>query len=171
MLLKRPRLKTFDYLGPYRYFLTFCTARCHSAFITTAVVDLVLSQIVRAAAEQRFAIFAYCFMPDHLHLLVEGTAADSDMREFCRIAKQYAGFAYKVHTLRPLWQPSYYDHILREEEDTWSVVRYIVENPLLAELAARADEYPFLGSCVVDKAGVDIRGVVRAGVGRTVRQA
>ena len=91
-------------------------------------------------------------MPDHVHLLVEGTAPDSDMREFCRLAKQYAGFGYKLEANRPLWQPSYYDHVLREQEDTWSVVRYIVENPLIAGLAERADEYPFLGSCTVDKA-------------------
>jgi len=151
MLPKRPRLKTFDYLGPYRYFLTFCTAGRHNAFITSAHVDLALSQIVRAAGERGFAIIAYCFMPDHVHLLVEGTAPDSDMREFCRLAKQYAGFGYKLAAKRPLWQPSYYDHVLREEEDTWSVVRYIVENPLIAGLAERADEYPFLGSCTVDK--------------------
>jgi len=41
--------------------------------------------------------------------------------------------------------------VLRDEEDTFSVVRYMVENPLLAKLAQRADEYPFLGSCTVDK--------------------
>ena len=152
MLPKRPRLKTFAYLGPCRYFLTYCTADRHPAFVSSSVVDAVLSQIVRAAAERGFVIIAYCFMPDHAHLLVEGTAPDSDMREFCRLAKQYSGFLYKVRTQRPLWQPSYYDHVLRDEEDTWSVVRYIVENPLVAELAKDADAYPFLGSCVVDKA-------------------
>ena len=150
MLPKRTRLKAFHYLGPYRYFLTFCTADRHTAFTDAAVVALVLSQIVRAADEQGFAVIAYCFMPDHVHLLVEGTAPDSDLRVFCRLAKQYAGFRYKQRTHRALWQPSYYDHVLRDEEDTFSVVRYIVENPLLANLAKRADEYPFLGSCTVD---------------------
>lgn len=152
MLPKRPRLKTFAYLGPYRYFLTFCTADRHGAFVVAAIVNLVLSQIVRAAAERGFAIIAYCFMPDHVHLLVEGTAPDSDMRQFCGLAKQYSAFLYKRQAGRALWQPSYYDHVLRDEEDTWSVVRYIVENPLIAKLAYRADEYPFLGSCVVDRA-------------------
>ena len=151
MLPKRTRFKAFDYLGPYRYFLTFGTAGRDKVFTSAATVELVLAQILRAAVEQGFVIIAYCFMPDHVHLLIEGTAPNSDLKEFGKAAKQYAGFYYKQRTGRRLWQPSYYEHVLRNEEDTWSVARYIVENPLTEGLAARADEYPFLGSCVVAK--------------------
>jgi putative transposase len=151
MLPKRTRLKAFDYLGTYRYFLTFCTANREALFTSAVVVEFVLAQIMRAAREQGFAIIAYCFMPEHVHLLVEGTTANSDMKQFAKSAKQFSGFYYKRHTGRSLWQPSYYEHVLRNEEDTWSVARYIVENPLTDGLARRADEYPFLGSCVVEK--------------------
>ena len=34
-------------------------------------VALAMRQILRAAGEEQFAIVAYGFMPDHLHLLVE----------------------------------------------------------------------------------------------------
>jgi putative transposase len=147
----RPRLKQFDYLGTYRYFLTFCTHNRESAFLKSPIVELVLAQILRASIENGFAIPAYCFMPDHVHLLLEGTAPNSDLRRFAKDAKQYSGFHYKREYGKRLWQPSYYDHVLRDEEDTWSVARYIVENPLTARLAVRADEYPFLGSAVVSK--------------------
>ena len=73
MLTGNPgHLKAFDYLGPRCYSLTFC---CHSRqplFVTLERVELVLMQIERSAVEQQVAIIAYCFMPDHLHLLVEG---------------------------------------------------------------------------------------------------
>src|SRR5262245_32302344 len=151
MLPKRTRLKTFDYVGPYRYFLTFCTAHRERVFCSATTVDLVLAQILRAATEEAFEIVAYCFMPDHVHLLIEATAPNAEMKRFAKAAKQYAGFYYKQRTGKSLWQPSYYEHVLRDEEDTWSVARYIVENPLIAGLAQRADEYPFLGSCVVEK--------------------
>ena len=120
-------------------------------FTSAPIVDLVLAQFGRGAHEQGFAIIAYCFMPDHVHVLIEGTAPNSDMKEFAKAAKQYAGFYYKKHTVRSLWQPSYWDHVLRDEEDTWSVARYIVENPLTDGLAQSPDEYPFLGSCTVSK--------------------
>jgi putative transposase len=151
MFKNRPRLKSFAYLGPYRYFLTFCTAGRHPAFTAIEVFDLVLAQILRAANQNRFEILAYCFMPDHVHLLLEGTAPNSDLRQFAKDAKQYSGFHYKRVHGRQLWQPSYYDHVLRDEEDTWSVARYIVENPLIAGLADCADAYPFLGSATVAK--------------------
>ena len=37
-----------------------------------AVVESALAEIARAAVDHQFAVTAYCFMPDHLHLLVEG---------------------------------------------------------------------------------------------------
>ena len=83
-------------------------------------------------------------MPDHVHSLLEGTAPDSGLRQFAKDAKQYSGFHYKREYGKQLWQPSYYDHVLRDEEDTWSVARYIVENPLIAGLAEKADVTRFL---------------------------
>ena len=146
---RRPRLQTFDYVGPYRYFLTFCTHQRQRVFYSSDVVDAVLAQILRASRENDFAVVAYCFMPDHLHLLLEGTAQNSDLRRLARDAKQYSGFHGKRLVGGPLWQPSYHDRVLRDDEDTWGVARYIVENPLRAGLAQRADEYPFLGSATV----------------------
>src|SRR5262245_9029633 len=65
-------LRTFDYLGFHRYSLTFCTFRLARHFVDAHAVDVARSQISRAAREERFALTAYCFMPDHVHLLVEG---------------------------------------------------------------------------------------------------
>ncbi len=151
MFKPRPRLTTFDYTGPYRYFLTFCTAGRHSVFEDETTVNTALAQILRAATQEDFDIPAYCFMPDHVHLLVEGTSATSDLRRFVKLAKQYSGFEYKREHSQRLWQPSYFDHVLRDEEATWSVARYIVGNPLVAGLAERADEYAFLGSATVSR--------------------
>jgi len=49
-------LKTFDYIGLYRYFLTFCTDHRQKRFVNNDSVHLVLSQIARAAADEQFAI-------------------------------------------------------------------------------------------------------------------
>lgn len=76
------QLKSFDYLGPYRYSLTFCVFERRRVFVHKVRVDVVLSQISRAAAEKQFAIAADCFMPDHVHRLVEGHSETSDCRRF-----------------------------------------------------------------------------------------
>jgi len=76
------RAKGFDYHGFHRYLLTFCTHRRAPVFTSNASVELVLAQISRAAHEEHFAVLAYCFMPDHLHLLIRGECEASDCKAF-----------------------------------------------------------------------------------------
>ncbi len=146
MFPKRPRLKTFDYLGRHRYFLTFCTVDRHEAFLTDEAVSIVRSEILKASGQSEFVIPAYVFMPDHIHLLVRGCSDASDLRRFASLAKQRSGFEYSRVRNRHLWQTSYYDHVLRPEESTISVVYYILQNPVRAGLVNKWRDYPFFGS-------------------------
>jgi putative transposase len=141
-------LKTFDHLGPHRYSLTFCTAHRQSLFATHAVVGLALEQVARAADEQLFVVIVYCFMPDHVHLLVEGQSADSDGKKLIARAKQYSGFYHKKEHGSNLWQRYGFERTLRDDELTLVVARYILENPVRAGLVERVEDYPFCGSLV-----------------------
>jgi putative transposase len=149
MITGRPaHLKTFDYLGLHQYFLTFCTYERHRLFLESDAVVSVRTQIQRAASDQQFAVIAYCYMPDHVHMLVEGQADDSDCRQFISRAKQYSGFHYKAAFGQRLWQRYGYERTLRSDEAAISVARYILENPIRARLVTRIGEYPFSGSGV-----------------------
>src|SRR5712691_9588634 len=136
-------LKTFAYVGLHRYSLTFCTDRRRHLFMKADVVGLVLAQISRAATENQFAIVAYCFMRDHVHLLAEGTSDTSDCKRFIARAKQYSGFYYKKEHRGVLWQRYGFEHVLRDDELTQVVARYILENPIRAGLAKRVEDYPY----------------------------
>ena len=139
-------LPTFDYLGIQRYFLTFCTFERRRHFTEVEIVTLVLEQFVRTLASEHFAIPAYCFMPDHVHLLAEGTQDDANLLKFVKSAKQCSGFYFKQRTGRRLWQRYGFERVLRNEEASVDVVRYIVNNPLRARLVERLEDYPFWGS-------------------------
>ena len=141
-------LKTFDYVGLHQYFLTFCTHERHRLFEKAGAVSLVRTQIERAATALQFAVIAYCFMPDHVHLLVEGQTDESDCREFISRAKQYSGFHYQAEFGHRLWQRYGYEHVLRSDEAAVSVARYILENPVRARIVERIDGYEFSGSGV-----------------------
>jgi len=43
-----------------------------------------------------------------------------------------------------VWQPGYHERVLRDEA-TDDVIRYILENPIRAGLAAKFGEYPYAG--------------------------
>src|SRR5262249_5743566 len=138
-------LKTFDYVGRHRYSLTFCTDRRRHLFTSAERVLLVLSQILRAADEDQFAILAYCFMPDHVHLLIQGESDASDCRRFITRAKQYGAYYFSKTFGSRLWQRYGFEHVLRDDETTMDVARYILENPIRAGLVRRVEDYPHVG--------------------------
>jgi len=149
MITHKPdHLKTFDYVGLHQYFLTFCTYQRHRHFVESDAVGVVRTQIERAAVENGFAVIAYCYMPDHLHLLVEGQAEDADGRRFISRAKQYSGFHFQATFGKRLWQRYGFEHTLRSHEAALSVARYILANPVRARLVEKISDYPFSGSSV-----------------------
>jgi putative transposase len=44
-----------------------------------------------------------------------------------------------------LWQQGYFERVLRNDEGTLTVIRYVFENPVRAGLVERYEDYPFLG--------------------------
>ena len=142
--------QTFDYLGLHRYSLTYCTDWRHRWFEHPAAVELVRRQFLRVAENERFAIVVYCFMPDHVHMLVQGLADDSNGKQFITKSKQCSAHAYAEQFNAKLWQPFGFEHVLRDDEKMPVAAKYILENPVRAGLVKTVLEYPFLGSQIYD---------------------
>src|SRR5688500_7367138 len=93
--MSRPRrFDDFTYVGRADYFVTVCTRDRRPTLAAGDVAQLALLQFRRTADLERFALTAYCIMPDHVHLLVSGRSETSDLRRFVKMAKQRAGAAY-----------------------------------------------------------------------------
>jgi putative transposase len=141
-----PRVTGFDYVGLHAYFLTICTDRRQRALANGTLATEVRTKLLECSAAYRFAVTAYCLMPDHLHGLFEASSEDSDFRRFVAMCKQRTAFAYRQQTRRRLWQDGYCERILRDDEPVIGIAAYIVHNPLRAHLCERLEEYPFVGS-------------------------
>ena len=136
MITRRPRrLDGVSYIGFQRYFLTTCTAFKRPTFATEPHVAPVLTQLLHAAVLFEFAIPAYCFMPDHIHVLLIAQSERADFKAFVKRFKQLSGFTYRERKNKPLWQPGYHERVLRDDEATLAIARYILENPIRAGLA------------------------------------
>ena len=140
-----PRIAGFYYRGVHRYSLTICAHARLRVFSDRKIVDAVLAEIRHAAADGGFRILAYCFMPDHLHLLVQGESDDADLRQFVKAWKQKSAFHHAKTTGRRLWQVGFFDHVLRSDESTYRHVLYVLGNPERAGLSRTIGEYPFAG--------------------------
>ena len=107
-------------------------------------------------------LIAYCFMPDHVHLLIEGQSDASDCRRFISRAKQCAAYHFARMFGGRLWQRYTCERILRDDEHTLAIARYIVQNPVRAGLVQRVEEYPFAGSKVYSLSQL-LDGISRSG--------
>jgi len=140
---KRPRLKDFDYIGTYAYFITILTRDHNVYFKGTEVVSHLISVLLETAKSERFDVLAYCFMTDHLHLPVMGRDDQSNPKRFIGLFKQKSGYWFKKTYNNNLWHNSYYDHVMIKEESIENVVMYMLGNPVSRDLVQDLKEYPF----------------------------
>jgi len=76
----------------------------------------------------------------------EGLRDDSDCLRFIKLAKQYSGFRFAQARGQKLWQRYGFERIVRDDEATLVVARYVLQNPVRAGLVTDARQYPFVGS-------------------------
>jgi putative transposase len=147
MPLRRPkRLPDFEYIGRIAYSVTITTFRRRPAFKDTGFARIARDKLLRTAEKFAFALIAYSLMPDHVHLLVQGERDDSDFEAFIKSWNTQAGFAWRRRGNTKLWQPGYFESVIRNDANLYRAARYILMNPVRAGLVTRASEYEFCGS-------------------------
>jgi putative transposase len=140
---KPHRLPPERYVGRIAVAFTACLRNRRCYFVDEASVA-VHRQILQAEVEAAHCVaYAYCFMPDHFHLVLLGLRQDSAPLLAMTRFKQKSGF--RLRDCDVAWQPSFYDHILRPGADTVRQALYVLNNPVRAGLAANMSAYPFSG--------------------------
>ncbi len=146
---KNNRLDITNYASTSIYFVTICTYEKQRIFCQRGIVDSLVAALKEVSFRKQFAVLAYCFMPDHLHLLLSNNGGAS-LIDYIKLYKQKTGHYYKKLFNNKLWQKSFYDHILRKEESVSDVVLYIFANPIRKKLVDDFLNYPYLGSFTFD---------------------
>jgi putative transposase len=143
---KNIRLDRENYVGRGWFFITICCSERRKVFARDRACEWFLNIVRREAIAHLFAVHAYCLMPDHVHLLLEGLETRSDLLQFVRAIKAKSTAPFEKKTGSALWQKKFYDHILRQNDSVDGVAWYIRMNPVRAGLCGRAEGYPFAGS-------------------------
>jgi putative transposase len=128
-------------------FITIQAYMHQSPFVRDDLNRLTLDTLCEEQERQNCIVFTYCLMPDHLHFLV---SPGQDGISILKFTDQFKGKAtnrgWTVGWRGKLWQPRYYDHIVRAEEDLRAIAEYILNNPVRKGLAERAVDWPWGGS-------------------------
>jgi putative transposase len=155
-LRTRPhRLPRACYRGHVIVATTACIEDRKLLFTEAGVVAACVELLSWAAPRFQCTVPIYCFMPEHLHLLLRGASSTADAWAAMAAFKQRSGFWMAANRLESKWQKDYWDHIVRRDEDLRAHIRYIANNPVRRGLAAEWDEYPFTGAI-----GHDMRELV-----------
>lgn len=145
------RLTGFNYSSNGTYFITICTQdrKCVLSSIVgqgLAPAETKLSKYGQIAEEQllllesryqMIEINKYVIMPNHIHIIISlnnNSAGASPCPTISAIICAYKSLTTisckKVgFSNQKLFQNSFYDHIIRDEDDYLTKARYIEENP------------------------------------------
>lgn len=147
---KKHRLDPALYVGHRMAAFTLCVKDRKDIFKSSAIFHTVEGFLLSSLGKYNVAAHVYFFMPDHLHMLLEGKDQSADIRKCVVDFKQRSGYWFLKQGAGIRWQKDFYDHILRKDEDILRHVRYILENPLRKGLVEYWKDYPYKGSTLYD---------------------
>jgi REP element-mobilizing transposase RayT len=122
--IKNIRLKHYDYSQDGYYFVTICTNYRHP-YLTESISEI-QSAIKKLNEIEEVKVDYYTILPSHVHLILILNECKIHLGEIVR--------RFKASTSREtgmkLWQPNYYEHVIRNEKALFKIREYIQNNPL-----------------------------------------
>jgi putative transposase len=144
MLMKKIRMPEDAYRSGAAFAVTIATHRRRRFLSRRDVADLCVESLGESAQRNGARVFAYCFMPDHAHLLA--SVPDGGLIDLIRQFKRLSSFRAKnLLGGFPLWQSRFFDRALRSDDSLGQLARYILYNPVRGRLVDRITDYPYSG--------------------------
>lgn len=90
----------------------------------------VVSSALKHFEGDRCRLYAWCIMPNHVHVIVQPLAGN----ELSKILQSWKSFTAKevnklLNRSGTFWAVEYYDHLIRTGEELERCIRYVWENP------------------------------------------
>jgi putative transposase len=122
------------------FFVTTVTARRQPIFRRESTANLLIETLEHYRDAGKFFLHEFVIMPDHIHALLT-PAPEISLERAMQFIK--GGFSFRLHARGPVWQASFSNHRVRDFEDYEKHREYIWLNPVRAQLATSAKDYPF----------------------------
>ena len=125
------------------YFVTTVVADRRPLFADFPTARLLVAEARRLHDAGKLQSLAWVVMPDHFHWLFQ-LAEGGDLGKVIGALKGGSSRRINRHLALhgSLWQPAFFDHAVRADEDIMHIARYIVANPLRVGIVKTLGEYP-----------------------------
>ena len=137
-----PKYRRYFALGKF-YFLTLVTKEREMVFSYGRIFRWFEEALLQCGKRFPHRLHAWVYLPDHIHLILEHLDEHTPA-DLVRCVKR--GFLYRIRLgsvgfgesdlqllfrrYGTVWQPRYYDHVIRDEEDFVRHADYIHFNPV-----------------------------------------
>jgi REP-associated tyrosine transposase len=124
------------------FFVTTVTWQRTSLFRNPQKAELMMAVLEHYREQKKYALHQFVIMPDHLHLLLT-PAAGISLERAVQLIK--GGFSYRLGKAKRglVWQESFTNHRIHDEQDYGRHAEYIRMNPVRARLTERPELYPY----------------------------
>ena len=123
----------------------------------SAVAEIVVQEINRLELDNMYETVCYCIMPNHVHLMIdlgkqlqqtdmeEETGNYVQLEKILGLLKGRSARKANLHLNRTgaFWHKDSYNHYVRDAEEFFRIIEYILQNPVKAALANTWSDWPF----------------------------
>ncbi|MEI5639539.1 MULTISPECIES: REP-associated tyrosine transposase [unclassified Pseudoalteromonas] len=124
------------------YAITINCRKRKKVFTSFKLCSISCQTIFQCNKEGLFKLIAFVIMPDHIHLIIQlnGTL---DLPDSVKATKGRVASCLREFSLFNIWQKGYYERQIRDESELREQARYIIRNPIRAELITKVGNYPY----------------------------
>ncbi len=130
---KHLRLRGYDYRENGYYFVTVCTKDRKPYFVSERAKSILQEKIDQIP---RFfpgvTIDQAVVMPNHVPVILLFQSSSKSLGQVIQAFKSWVTRGWGVG--QSVWQPNYYEHVIRNEMALHKIREYIVNNPLIGQV-------------------------------------
>ncbi|MEO7414358.1 MAG: transposase [Opitutaceae bacterium] len=96
-----------------------------------------------------WSVGRYVIMPDHVHFFARPHRSAKSLSNFMRDWKKWTAVRVMcaLGIAAPVWQPEFFDHVLRSAASYSEKWEYVRLNPVRARLVGTPEAWPYSGEC------------------------
>ena len=112
-------------------------------FFSDADYELYRDLLRKACARETVAVWGYCLMPNHVHLILTPATPEGLGRALGKAHRRYSAFVNARNRVTGHLFQGRFSSVVMDEEHLLAAARYAAMNPVRARLVERAEDRPW----------------------------